>query len=102
MNLVARVKGILLNPSAEWPLIDQESHTVKDLYLSYLLPLAAIAALATLLGTMIFGYNMGPVSVRYGFGQALGFALLGLVTTLVTVYILAWIIAALAPTFKGE
>lgn len=102
MNLLARVKGILLNPSTEWPLIDQEAHTVKDLYLSYLLPLAGIAALATLIGTMIWGYNMGPVSVRYGFGQALGYALLGLIMAMVMTYVLAWIIAALAPTFKGE
>ncbi len=102
MNLVARVKGILLSPSTEWPVIDQESHTVKDLYLGYLLPLAGIAALATLIGSMLFGYNMGPVSVRYGFGQAVGIALLGLIMSMVTVYILGWIIALLAPTFKGE
>ena len=102
MNLVSRVKGILLSPATEWPVIDQEAHTVKDIYLTYLLPLAGIAALATLLGTMIFGYNMGPVSVRYGFGQALGIALLGLITAMVMVYVLGWIIAALAPTFKGE
>jgi hypothetical protein len=102
MNLISRAKAILLNPSTEWPVIDQETHTVKDLYLSYLLPLAGIAALATLLGTMIFGYNVGPVSVRYGLGQALGIALLGLVTAMVMVYVLGWIIAALAPTFKGE
>jgi hypothetical protein len=102
MNLVARVKGILLNPSAEWQLIDQETHTVRELYLSYLLPLAALSALATLLGTMIFGYNFGNVSVRYGFGQALALALLGLVMTMVMAYVLAWIIMLLAPTFSGE
>jgi hypothetical protein len=102
MNLVARVKAILLEPSAEWPVIDQETHTVKDLYLSYLLPLAGIAALATLIGTMLWGYDAGPVSVRYGLGDALSVAVMGLVMTLIVVYVLAWIIAALAPTFKGE
>lgn len=102
MNLVARVKAILLDPTAEWPVIDQESHTVKDLYLSYLLPLAGIAALATLIGAMLWGYSAGPVTVRYGFGEALSVAILGFVMTLIVVYVLAWIIAALAPTFKGE
>ena len=102
MNLVARVKGILLTPSTEWPVIDQESHSVKALYLSYLIPLAGIAALATLLGMQIFGFDVGPVAVRYGFGDALGVALLGFVMPLVMAYILAWIIDALAPTFKGE
>src|SRR5690606_29681244 len=102
MNLVARVKAILLDPSKEWPVIDQETHTVKDLYLSYLLPLAGIAALATLIGAMVWGYNVGPVSVRYGFGDALSVAVMGLVMSMVVVYVLAWIIAALAPTFKGE
>ena len=102
MNLVARVKAILLDPSKEWPVIDEETHTVKDLYLSYLLPLAGIAALATLIGSMVWGYNAGPVSVRYGFGDALSVAVMGLVMSMVVVYLLAWIIAALAPTFKGE
>jgi len=102
MNLVARVKSILLDPTAEWPVIDQESHTVKDLYLTYLLPLAGIAALATLIGAMLWGYSAGPVTIRYGFGEALSFAIMGLVMTLIVVYVLAWIIAALAPTFKGE
>ncbi|MBA3478143.1 MAG: YIP1 family protein, partial [Lautropia sp.] len=102
MNLLARVKGILLAPSTEWPLIDQESHTVKDLYLSYLLPLAGIGALATLIGTMLFGYSAGPVTVRYGFGDAVGLALVGLVMSMVVVFVLGWIIDALAPTFKGQ
>ena len=102
MNLLARVKAILLDPTAEWPVIDQESHTVKDLYLSYLLPLAGIAALATLVGAMLWGYSAGPVTVRYGFGEALSVAIMGLLMTLIVVYVLAWIIAALAPTFKGE
>lgn len=102
MDLISRVKRILLSPSTEWPVIEQESHTVKDLYLSYLLPLAGIAALATLLGIVLFGYRMGPVAVSYGFGQALGLALMGLVVSMVSVYILGWIITALAPTFHGE
>jgi hypothetical protein len=102
MNLVARVKGILLSPATEWPLIDLESHTVKDLYLSYLLPLAGIGALATLIGTMLFGYSMGPVTVRYSFVQAFSMALLGLVMVLLVAFVLAWIIDLLAPTFKGQ
>lgn len=102
MDLIARVKGILLSPSAEWPVIDQEAHTVRDLYLSYLLPLAGIAALATFIGTVTFGYDVGPVSVRYASGQALGIALMGLAMSMVMVYVLGWIITALAPTFKGE
>jgi hypothetical protein len=102
MNLFTRVKGILLSPSSEWLVIDQEPHTVRSLYLSYLLPLAAIAALATFIGTTTFGYNMGPVSVRYDAAQALGIALLGLVMSMVMVYVLGWIIAGLAPAFGGE
>lgn len=102
MELIPRVKRLLLSPSTEWPVIDQETHTVKDLYLSYLLPLASIAALATLLGIVLFGYRIGAVAVSSGFGQALGVALMGLVVSMVSVYILGWIITALAPTFHGE
>ena len=45
MNLVDRVKNILLQPKEEWLAIDRESHTVQGLYTGYVLILAAIPVL---------------------------------------------------------
>jgi hypothetical protein len=102
MNIVERVKNILLTPSTEWPVIDGETHTVKGLYTGYLIPLAGAVALATLIGMTLWGVSVGPVTVRFGFGQALGQAILGFVLSMIVAWVLAWIINALAPTFKGQ
>ncbi|MGE0798097.1 MAG: Yip1 family protein [Lautropia sp.] len=102
MKLVERAKNILLTPSTEWPVIDGEVHTVKGLYTGYLLPLAGVTALATFLGAMLWGVSLGPVSVRFGFGDALGQAITGFVLSMVLVWVLGWIINTLAPTFKGQ
>lgn len=102
MNLIDRAKKILLSPKSEWPVIEQETHTIKDLYLSYVVPLAGTAALAGLVGAMLWGYSAGPVSMKLGFGSLVGIALTSFVMTLISVAILAWIVSALAPTFKGE
>ena len=41
-KLIARVKGILLTPKTEWPVIAGEPATVADLYKGYIIWLAAI------------------------------------------------------------
>ena len=49
MNLVDRIKNILLSPRTEWPTIAGETATVQSLYVGYILILAAIAPLALLI-----------------------------------------------------
>jgi hypothetical protein len=46
MNLVDRIKNILLSPRTEWPKIAGETATVQSLYVGYILVLAAIAPAA--------------------------------------------------------
>jgi hypothetical protein len=46
-KLIARVKGILLTPKTEWPVIAGESTTVADLYKGYIVWLAAIPPIFT-------------------------------------------------------
>ena len=48
-GLVARIRGILLRPRAEWDVIDAEPATVRGLYTSYACLLAAIPAVARLI-----------------------------------------------------
>ncbi len=61
MDLVARVKGILLSPKSEWEVIDTESTTAGALYTGYIMPLAAIPAIAGFIGLSVVGYNLlGP------------------------------------------
>jgi hypothetical protein len=50
MNLVDRVKRILLSPKTEWEVIDAEPATAAELYTRYIMPLAAIGPIAQLIG----------------------------------------------------
>ena len=92
MNIVERAKRLCLSPDSEWSVIAAESATLGGLITGYALPLAAISAIATLLGSLLF---LGS----FGFGFAVRAAIIGLVMSLVGVAILSVVIDALAPTF---
>lgn len=100
-GLVNRVKSILTNPKAEWEVIEAEPATVAGLYRGYIVPLAAVPAVAGLIGSVAFGHSMFGVTYRSGIVSALVTAVLTYVLTLVMVYVLALIIEALAPSFDG-
>lgn len=96
MNLVSRVKGILTNPRQEWAVIDGEPLSVGGLLTSYVLPLAAIGPVATAIGWSAFG--MGGL-FRTSMGTAVSFAITMFILAIVGVFVTAWVINALAPTF---
>ena len=89
MNLIERVKNILLQPKEEWPKIAAESATPQSLYLGYIMILAAI----------------GPVVILIlsGFVAEFGIrvAILGYINSLVAVAVLALIVDFLATNFGG-
>jgi Yip1-like protein len=103
MNLVDRVKRILVSPRTEWEVIDAERITPVELYTGYIVPLAAIGPIAQLIGHTVFGIPVPFMGTyRAPFGWALTGAVVGYVLTLAGTYILALIIDALAPTFNGQ
>jgi hypothetical protein len=103
MNLVDRVKRILLSPRTEWEVIEAEQTTPAALYTGYIAPLAAIGPIAQLIGSTIFGIPLPLMGTyRVPLGSALTGAIIGYVLTLVGTYVLALIIDALAPTFDGQ
>ena len=90
MNLVERVKAILLSPRTEWAVIDGESGDAGYLFKNYVAILAAIPAVALLIWSLLLG----------GFGLVL--AILAYILYCVAWYVEALIIDALAPTFGGR
>jgi len=103
MNLVDRVKRILLSPKTEWEVIDAEPATAAELYTRYIMPLAAIGPLAQLIGYSVFGIGVPFVGTyRVPIGTAITQALVTYILTLAGTYVLALIIDALAPTFNGQ
>lgn len=103
MNLVERVKRILLSPRTEWEVIDAESTTPAQLYTGYIVPLAAIGPIAQLIGYSVFGISVPFVGTyRVPLGSAITSAIVAYVMALAMPYLLALIIDALAPTFNGQ
>lgn len=90
-SLVNRVKGILMQPKSEWQVIDGEPATVSSIYMGYIVPLAAIPAICGAI----------PMA-RYYVGFAARFAVTEYVLALISPFVLALIINALAPTFGGQ
>ena len=92
MNLVERVKNILMTPKTEWPVIAAETTDVKTLYLSYIMILAAIPAIAGVIGMLFLSFA----------GWAVGYAIIQYILNLLMVFLVALLIDALAPTFGGQ
>jgi len=101
-GMVPRIKRILLEPSAEWARIDAEPASVSGIMTGWVVPLAAIGPVAGLIGSLLFGYGIpGLVSVRPSLMFAVSTAVIGYVCALISVFVLALIIDALAPNFGG-
>ena len=101
MNLLDRVKNILLTPREEWRVIEAEPATPAELYKEYIVPLAAIGPVAMAIGALVFGYHAFGMSYRPPVGTLLSSAIVTFLLTLGGVYVLALIIDALAPHFGG-
>jgi len=103
MSLSDRIKGILLKPKQEWQTISGETTTIPELYKAYIIILAAIGPIASVIGMSIVGISLPFVgSFRIPITTSIASAIVHYILTLVGVYILALIIDALAPTFSGE
>jgi hypothetical protein len=103
MNVTDRVKGILLQPAQEWKVIEKEATSISQLYSAYIVPLAAIGPIASIIGLSLAGMSV-PYSgaFRVPLFTAIGQAVVNYVLALAGVYVLALIIGALAPTFQGQ
>jgi hypothetical protein len=102
-SLVARALNLMLHPAETWDVIDAEPATIEGLYRNWVLPLAAIPAVARMLGLLSFG-GVQLFGVRYqpGFVAIIGDAVATYALTLISVYLLALVIDQFALQFGGE
>jgi len=98
MDLVSRVKNILIDPQNEWRVIDGEPDTPVDILKNYVVIVAAIPAVCSFIGASIIG--VGP----YRTGIVIGFiaAVIQYGLTLIGVFVVAFVIDALAEMFGGR
>lgn len=101
VSLVERAKNILLTPKTEWVRIAAEPSSIKQIYTSYVMILAAIPPIAGLIGAMLFVPRIGGVSYGAPMGYLIAMLVLSYLVTLGVVYVMALIIEALSPNFGG-
>jgi hypothetical protein len=99
MNLVERAKNIMFNPKQEWEVVKAESVSTQELYTQYAIILAAIPAVAGFLGYVLFGYPWAFGSIKIPVGSVLTWAILTYIQMLASVFIMSFIVDALAPSF---
>jgi hypothetical protein len=101
MNLIERVKNILVTPKTEWDVINGESATPSSLLTSYVIPMALIPAIASFIGWGLIGVSFLGIKIG-GISYGLAMAVQTFVGAIISFYISSYIIDALAPTFKSE
>ncbi len=97
MNLIERVKNILVTPKTEWEVINGETATPMSLLTSYVLPLAIVSSVGTILKYFFFAPTLGM-----GTNFMIGMALVGFIAAVIAFYLSAIIIDMLAPSFSSE
>ena len=100
--LIARVKNMVLTPKTEWPIVERESTTIGQLYLSYVAPLALLAAVLAFIHVTLIGIHL-PFggTLRQPFATGLMSLVMTLVGAFIGLLIVGLVINVLAPTFDG-
>ena len=103
MNLVERAKNILITPKTEWDAIAADATPTQGLIVGYVLPLAAVAAVAAFIGQVFIGVSMGYMgTMRIGLVAGLVGLVFSLVMAVAMVFLIGFIADALAPSFGGQ
>jgi len=75
MEIINRVKNVLLSPKTEWLAIEAENTPHSKVFTSYVVPLALIPAVAAFIGYGLIGYSVFGVhiggSVNWGLRQVI-------------------------------
>jgi hypothetical protein len=96
MGLVDRAKNIIMTPKTEWPAIAGEEANVGKVISGYVFPLALASAIASFIG---YGFIW---SIFHSVNWGIYHALVVVISGIVGVYVSAFIINALAPSFGSE
>lgn len=95
MNMIERIKNILITPKTEWEVINGESATPMSLLTSYVIFLALIPAGCSLLAGLIFGGAYGMKFYIFG-------AIISYILSLVSYFVFTYALDLLATAFGSE
>lgn len=102
MDIIQRVKEITLKPKETWPTIKREETTIKELYTSYAVILAAIPPLASIVGVSLLDFSMARYHYQISIGESISQAVISYGLSLAGLYVIAQIIDSLASRFGSQ
>ena len=103
-TMIDRAKGMLLEPRATWKEADTEFTKPGDIWMKYIIPLAAIGPLAMTAGMILFGRRVPFTSLTQPvtISTAISSAVAAYVLALLSVFVLSRVISLLAEGFGGQ
>lgn len=102
MFLLKRVRDILLRPTPTWQKIREERFDAGWVFSTYVMPLAAIAALAVFIGLTLVGVGGWESRQRLPLARGLAGLGVGFLLLLLTIFVLARAVNALAAGFGAR
>jgi hypothetical protein len=103
MTLFVRSRSILTHPVQEWEVIAQEQTNLARLFFGYVMPLAAIGPIASLIEMTLIGVRVSFAGAdRVPLTSGLEYCVVSYALTVLGTFALALIINALAPMFDGR
>ena len=100
--IIKRAIAIITKPNDEWQVIKNETMSIADMFTKYAIILAAIPAIAGFIGYGLIGISVGFGTFRIPLGRCLIWAIFMYALSLVGVYLTAFIMDALAPSFGSQ
>jgi len=101
-KIIQRVIGIITKPKDEWNSIKSESLSLQDIFIKYAIWVAIIPSVAAFIGVTLIGIKVAWLTVKVPFGRAFISMIFNYIFTLAGVFLLGFIIDALAPSFGSE
>lgn len=90
-----------MTPKTEWDVIDKETPNTQGILTTYVIPLVAIGAIASFIGWGLIGKSYYGIKVA-SMSLGIRYALVALIGGVGGSLLCAFVIDALAPTFKSE
>src|ERR1044071_4595400 len=101
MNIVTRAKNMITNPRVEWNVVAAEQPNVNQIIMQYVLPLTLLGAIAAFIGYGLIGFSMLGLHVG-GISWGIYYAINKIILGILSVFITAWVVDLLAPSFASE
>ncbi len=102
LQILNRVKNLLVAPLATWSEVKQEENSIKDIYIKYLMPVMILSCFAGFLGMQIFGMSIPFFGThRPPFFSSLVGMIFQIVLGLAAILLNALIISKISPKFDG-